>query len=237
MAFFVSPVDRPMGFGLDSSGPRAAISCPGESNPGNAHDRPFNSSSLSPPCPAGGRARHAGAAARAGCQARLTEAPGDTRQTLDRLLLLIDARLAVAEDVAKAKWNSGDPIDAPAREDRILQQVVIEASQSGVDEAFAQTFFKHQFEASKVIQHRLHDRWKQAQRPAFADPPDLAEDIRPRLDRLTPQLIASLRDFQRVARDATAGPYLERRAEALTHGDDEQAWRLALRPLFEATGD
>lgn len=171
-----------------------------------------------------------------GYQARAAEPSNDVRQTVDQLLRLVDERLAIAPDVAKAKWNSGEPIDAPAREAQILERVVAEATRAGINEAFAQTFFKHQFEASKVIQHRLHEQWRQTEQPPFASPPDLAEDIRPQLDQLTPKLMASLRDFQVVAESEGVRQYLENNAETLVNdGVGGVAREEALRPLYEAT--
>ncbi|CAM0555545.1 hypothetical protein EHLJMEHL_00703 [Vreelandella titanicae] len=171
-----------------------------------------------------------------GYQVRAAEPSNDVRQTVDQLLRLVDERLAIAPDVAKAKWNSGAPIDAPAREAQILERVVAEATRAGIDEAFAQTFFKHQFEASKVIQHRLHEQWRQTEQPPFESPPDLAEDIRPQLDQLTPQLMASLRDFQVVAESEGVRQYLENNAETLVNdGVGGVAREEALRPLYEAT--
>ncbi|WP_447042848.1 gamma subclass chorismate mutase AroQ [Vreelandella sp. H-I2] len=171
-----------------------------------------------------------------GYQASAAEPSNDARQTVDQLLRLIDERLAIAPDVAKAKWNSGAPIDAPAREAQILERVVAEATRAGINEAFAQTFFKHQFEASKVIQHRLHEQWRQTEQPPFESPPDLADDIRPQLDQLTPQLMASLRDFQRVAESEGVRQYLENNAETLVNdGVGGVAREEALRPLYEAT--
>lgn len=173
----------------------------------------------------------------AGSQARAAEASADAERIVDRLLQLIDERLAVAPDVAKAKWNSGASIDAPTREAQILDRVVVEASRAGVDETFAQAFFQHQFDASKIIQHRLHDQWRQAGRPPFEAAPDLAADIRPELDRLTPQLIVALRSFQHIAENAGIRRYLESRAEVLVDDNIGGAAReVALSPLFEAIG-
>lgn len=171
----------------------------------------------------------------AGCQAQPPEPSTEARLAVDRLLQLVDERLAVAPDVARAKWNSGASINAPEREAQILERVVVDAAQAGVDESFAQAFFENQFEASKIVQYRLHDQWKRESRPPFDNPPDLTEDVRPVLDRLTPQLIASLRDFQSVARNEGARQYLEDRAKVLVRDDFGGAARdKALQPLFEA---
>lgn len=158
----------------------------------------------------------------------------DARQTVDQLLTLIDERLAIAPEVAKAKWNSGAPINAPEREAQILERVVAEAASAGVDEALAQTFFQHQFEASKQVQQRLHEQWQQAQHPPFDDAPDLANDIRPKLDELTPQLIGALHDFQEVAKTPGIGAYLEAQSTLLVQDAAAGAAREeAVSPLLE----
>lgn len=74
-------------------------------------------------------------------QVHSAEPSNDARHTADRLLRLVDERLAIASDVAKDKWTSGNPIDAPAREVQILDRVVVEARRAGIDETFAQSFF------------------------------------------------------------------------------------------------
>ncbi|WP_245392766.1 gamma subclass chorismate mutase AroQ [Salinicola halimionae] len=169
-------------------------------------------------------------------QARSAEPAHDAKPVMDHLLRLVAERLAIASDVAEAKWNSGDSIDAPAREAKILDRVVVEATRAGIDESFALEFFRHQFDASKIIQHRLHDRWERMKHPPFDAPPSLAEDIRPKLDHLTPQLIDSLRDFKRITVDASIRRYIENRSEILINdGIGGTARGVALRPLLEAS--
>ncbi|WP_240349246.1 gamma subclass chorismate mutase AroQ [Halomonas binhaiensis] len=158
----------------------------------------------------------------------------DAKQTVNQLLTLIDERLAIAPEVAKAKWNSGAPINAPEREAQILERVVAEAASAGVDEALAQTFFQHQFDASKRVQQRLHDQWQKTQHPPFDNAPDLANDIRPKLDKLTPQLIGALHDFQETAKTPGVGAYLESQSALLVQDDASgDAREEAVSPLFD----
>jgi chorismate mutase len=107
------------------------------------------------------------------------------------LLELMNTRLAVAADVAKAKWNSGAPIEDPLREAQILDRVAADAPAHGLPPAAAREFFRAQIEAGKIVQNELHRRWKAAGQPPFTSPPDLARDIRPRLDQLAPALLAA----------------------------------------------
>lgn len=173
----------------------------------------------------------------AGCQLQPPEPPDEDKAVIDRMLISIDERLDVAPLVAEAKWNSGAPIEAPEREAQILDQVAKDAEAAGVDEGFARDFFDQQFEASKQVQRRLHHQWLQEGRSTFADPPDLAEEVRPVLDRLTPQLIESLADMQRVAEVDGARHYLERRAEELIRDDfDGEPREVAIEPLREWLG-
>ncbi|WP_238984564.1 gamma subclass chorismate mutase AroQ [Billgrantia kenyensis] len=170
----------------------------------------------------------------AGCQMQPPEPPDEDKAAIDRMLVLIDERLDVAPLVAQSKWNSGEPIEAPEREAQILDQVAEDAEAAGVDDAFARRFFDKQFEASKQVQRRLHHQWLQEGRSTFADPPDLAEEVRPVLDRLTPQLIEALADMQRIAEVEGAGRYLEQRAVELIQDDfDGEPRDVAIAPLRE----
>ncbi|KAA0011916.1 gamma subclass chorismate mutase AroQ [Billgrantia pellis] len=170
----------------------------------------------------------------AGCQLQPPEPPDEDKAVIDRMLVLIEERLDVAPVVAQAKWNSGASIEAPEREARILDQVTAQAGEAGVEEDFARRFFEKQFEASKQVQRRLHHQWLQEGRSPFADPPDLAEDVRPVLDRLTPQLIEALADIERVAEVEGTGRYLERRAAELIRDDfDGEPRDVSIQPLVE----
>ncbi|HTD07134.1 gamma subclass chorismate mutase AroQ, partial [Undibacterium sp.] len=106
-----------------------------------------------------------------------------------RLLALMDERLSMAPLVAKSKWNSGAAIDDPAREQQILDGIALRAQREELDAAWAKDFFQSQFDAGKIVQTQLHARWRQQKLGPFEDAPDLARDVRPVLDRLTPELI------------------------------------------------
>lgn len=169
------------------------------------------------------------------CQAPVSEAAftaGD-QEDIDRLMTLIDERLAVAPMVAQSKWNSGVSINAPEREAQILQRVSAAAAEAGVSEDFASAFFQAQFEASKIYQQSLHERWNGEGRPPFDRAPDLARDVRPLLDRLTPALIDALAAVDEITPSAEAGGYAA--ASAQQHLRDDIAGRPraeAVRPVI-----
>ena len=154
---------------------------------------------------------------------------------LKQLLILVDQRLSVAPLVAKAKWNSGAPIDDPAREKLILDAVAMQAAQAGVNAAFARAFFQAQFDAGKLMQSTLHEQWRSAGQPHFIDAPDLGRDIRPVLDRLTPQIIATLGTVYPVLHQTSVNEFIEAQGQKLVRGDVGGAVRSrALSPLIGA---
>lgn len=149
----------------------------------------------------------------------------------DHLLRLIDQRLDAAPMVAKAKWNSGGAINDPPREQLILDAVTAQAS--GLDAAFVRKFFQAQFDASKALQLGLHAQWRQQGAGKFSDAPDLGRDVRPLLDRLTPQLIASLRQLQPLLAEPGMRAYIETRSKVLLRSDfDGLPRRMAVAGLF-----
>ncbi len=72
--------------------------------------------------------------------------------------------------------------------------------------------------------------WKAEGHAPFPDVPDLSTVIRPKLDALTPVLIAALKDALPELKLGDAGARLE--AYAVGHGgEDEGAFRRAMAPL------
>lgn len=171
----------------------------------------------------------------AGCQSMSTTPDDAVRQKIDGLLTLIDQRLEVAEKVAQAKWNSGAPINDPVRERQILDDLTASLTHANADDkSFMRRFFQAQFNAGKIIQTALHEQWRREAHPRFVNPPDLARDIRPELDRLTPLLIAALDRTRPLLQEPDARRYLQQRGEALLRGDVNGAVRTeALRVLLE----
>jgi len=117
----------------------------------------------------------------------------DEKNNAELLLKLIDKRLKVSPLVAKSKWNTKAPIDDPVREKVILDSVKIKVQKMGIDENLAVQFFQAQFEAGKIVQRQLHSRWQIQNQASFNPVPNLATEVRPVLDRLTPLLLLELK--------------------------------------------
>ncbi|AIO41485.1 putative chorismate mutase [Burkholderia cenocepacia] len=120
----------------------------------------------------------------------VARADGDDT-ALTNLVALASQRLALAEPVARWKWANHKAIEDGPREAALLASVEKRAEQSGVDAAFARTFFQDQIAASKEVQNALFATWR-ATRPPEGTPPDLATSTRPALDQLTQKMLAGL---------------------------------------------
>ncbi|WP_267463902.1 chorismate mutase [Actinokineospora iranica] len=105
-------------------------------------------------------------------------------------------RVQIANLVAAAKFGTPAPIDDPAREQVVLDTAARRAAELGVDPALAVRVFRDQIEASKLVQRALHARWTAHPDEAPAERPDLETEVRPRLDRITEQILRHLRDTE-----------------------------------------
>ncbi|WP_322023457.1 chorismate mutase [Burkholderia sp. BCC1977] len=120
----------------------------------------------------------------------VARADGDDT-ALTNLVALASQRLALAEPVARWKWANHQAIEDRPREAALLASVEQRAAQSGVDPAFARTFFEDQIAASKDVQNALFAKWRATQ-PPEGTPPDLATSTRPALDQLTQKMLTGL---------------------------------------------
>ncbi|MBB2939852.1 chorismate mutase [Amycolatopsis bartoniae] len=114
---------------------------------------------------------------------------------------LVVERLRVSDDVAASKFGTGSPIDDPAREQQVLDQVRGQATALGLDPEVAAAFFRDQITASKVVQRGLFDRWTAHPDEAPTTRPDLGQ-IRTRLDQLTTALLGQLQATVDVRADS-----------------------------------
>jgi chorismate mutase len=166
--------------------------------------------------------------------ARNAPFPTGDGNAVDHLIQSIQDRLVVANEVARTKWNTHAPIEDLPREHQIIDQVASRASDYGLDHDIAASFFRGQIEASKIVQRALHAEWKARQQAPFTTVLDLNEDIRPVLDRLTPEMMRALAAALPVLRRPGGRRLLERRRLVIlvqTHLDSK-AVREAIAPLL-----
>ena len=109
-----------------------------------------------------------------------------------RLAALIDDRLGVVVDVARAKWNLQAAIEDPARERESLLALRGRAAATGIPAEVVGAFFGAQIRAAKILQQELFTQWRKRRQPPFAYVKDLTRDIRPEIDRINAQMLATL---------------------------------------------
>jgi chorismate mutase len=142
------------------------------------------------------------------------------RTQLDKLVELVVQRLSLAQDVAAAKYTSGNLIDDPIRELEILQSAARALNGSGLYQRIGMQFFRDQIEANKVIQRELHHRWNRHPEEVPAANPDLVAEIRPQLDQLTKQIIHQFQSINKIPRLACGDikDLIDRKFPATTPG-------------------
>ncbi len=140
----------------------------------------------------------------------------------DALALAIEERLLTAKAVAMAKHNSGAPVEDKQRERKVIHHAVRLAVQSNVDPEVALNVFTAQIEASKTAQRAFLTKWKGM--PTFARAPDLAKEVRPLLDALTPRILAEIKK----RRYRTRGELVPKRLDPIYR----KAWAIAVKPLL-----
>jgi chorismate mutase len=119
------------------------------------------------------------------------------QSAIERLQPLVEIsarRLAIAEQVALAKWDSHAAVEDAPREAEVIMSAVNDGESKGLDQVFVSNFFRDQIEANKVVQYSLLAAWHRAGRAPAQKPIDLATAIRPELDKLQMQLIGELAD-------------------------------------------
>lgn len=117
--------------------------------------------------------------------------------SVDQLQPLVEAsaqRLAIADQVALSKADSGAAVEDIARENVVIANAAKAAEAKGLDKDAVEQFFRAQIEANKIVQYSLLDDWRRSGQVPAHEKVDLAKTIRPELDKLQVDLIAGLAD-------------------------------------------
>jgi len=124
------------------------------------------------------------------------------------LLGTIEERLAIADQVALSKWDSGKPVEDRQREREVIASAVALAPAYKLSNEAVEQFFSAQIEANKLVQYAHLSDWH-AQGKAPNDPrPDLIGQIRPQLDQLQKRLLQQLADFSPYRNDPQCPSWL-----------------------------
>jgi chorismate mutase len=154
-----------------------------------------------------------------GCRpADMPATPRPDLAALDRLLRLMGQRLTLMHEVARWKWNAGQPIRDPQRERELLQSVVERGRSKGLDPELVHSFFAAQLEAARLVQQADFERWKANKQGPFADTTSLAVRRR-RIDELNGELIDALAEVRPWLSGPTVQQALPQRAEEILTGN------------------
>lgn len=149
-------------------------------------------------------------------------------------------RILLGDQVAAAKFGTGQPIDDPVRERQVLDAVAGQSAAMGLPPDVSVRFFQAQIEASKVVQRGLFRYWTAHPDKRPVRWPDLATEIRPQLDRITGQILEQLRATVPIRRPGVECDVLRLRAQIVTdivnrldklHRD---AFAVSLKPVCQA---
>jgi len=148
------------------------------------------------------------------------------------VLARADDRLALMPAVAAAKWAQHQPVGDPARELAVTLAAGDRAAELGLLREPVVALFALQVRLARGAQEALFERWQHGEASDERGPPlSLAGELRPRLDRLTGELVEALyiaapalsdpdaaTHFAAVARERLPGPRWSAtdRAELLT---------------------
>ncbi|MFC8827673.1 gamma subclass chorismate mutase AroQ [Streptomyces sp. NPDC057137] len=131
---------------------------------------------------------------------------------------LFAERLLIADKVAAAKYGTDRPIDDPAREQIVLDDVAARAVGLGLDPGVVVAVFRDQIEANKVVQRGLYTRWDKHPEERPTQRPDLDKEVRPALDRITTQLLSALAATEGVRASLSCEPRLYGAAALSAYG-------------------
>jgi chorismate mutase-like protein len=143
----------------------------------------------------------------------------DKTKTIDTLLELMKQRLELSVDVARYKFSHKLPIADAKREERLLTKLLDAAEEDGLDKNMVREFFTAQFAASRKLQQELHGRWNKDDKVSFTDVPDLKTTLRPKMDRITMELLQAFARAQPFLRETDVHQLVRQRSAQVIQGD------------------
>ncbi|MDU8358654.1 chorismate mutase [Pseudomonas syringae group sp. J309-1] len=135
----------------------------------------------------------------AACAVTPTTSPAPA--ALAPLMVTISERLAIADQVALTKWDSGKPIQDSPREAQVIAAAAKLAPTYNLDPQDVSQLLVAQIEANKLVQYALLAKWHEAGKAPDTPRPDLVGQIRPQLDQLQTRLLREYSAFAPYRQD------------------------------------
>lgn len=162
--------------------------------------------------------------------------PAAEDSTAVRLRSALAARLALMPEVARSKWEKSLAIEDLPREAAVVARFTGAATTCGAAADFAQAVIRAQIEAGKTVQRDLLEKWRDAGPDPGWRPRDLADELRPEIDRATAELVAALCAAESAADGRRRCRGLLRRAASRPPNVSRAAWREACAPWVPLRG-
>jgi chorismate mutase len=141
--------------------------------------------------------------------------PSPAPASLQPLLVTMNERLNIADLVALTKWDSHKPIQDSVREAQVIANARKQAVTRKLNPDEVAELIAAQIEANKLVQYGLLAQWQAAGKAPDMPRPDLANQIRPRLDELQNRLLQHYADFTPYRKDPNCAQWLAAERSAL----------------------
>jgi chorismate mutase len=151
---------------------------------------------------------------------------------LAALRVLLVERLVIMEEVAAVKWIEGRSIDDEPREAKVLADAIAQAGLHGLDRAFTTRVMTAQMRAAKTVQRSLFQDWREAGGDKPNGTPNLEASLRPKISRVSTELIAVLVTVREDLDSCLAQAILDPVPEDLA--DVPEAWLVAVEGVLGA---
>ena len=149
--------------------------------------------------------------------ASTVQAATPTPESLQPLLMTLNERLNIGDQVALTKWDSGKPIQDSAREAQVIANARTLAAERKLDADDVAQLIAAQMEANKLVQYGLLAQWQAAGAAPDTPRPDLSQQIRPRLDELQNRLLQQYAEFAPYRHDPQCPAWLAKARNGLPH--------------------
>jgi len=160
--------------------------------------------------------------------------PQSARDKLQRLVETSARRLAIAKQVALAKWDSQAPVEDAAREARVIATATKAGESRGLAPVEVSNFFRAQIEANKLVQYSLLAEWRRAGKAPPYTRVNLVNAVRAELDQLETALIVELADTADIRASAACPAETAKAIEKYLAGHKVEAGALQAIALNRA---
>ncbi|MFK0086091.1 gamma subclass chorismate mutase AroQ [Pseudomonas sp. NPDC090755] len=153
---------------------------------------------------------------------------------LQRLLDSVEQRLDLAETIALSKWQSGQLVEDPSREQQVIANAEALAPSLKLSSQRAAEFMAAQIRANKVLQLYALADWQATGNAPKKPRVDLTTQVRPQLDQLQQTLLSELARFDRNPPEPCYPTVTEAIAQRELDETREMALKLATYTLCTA---